>query len=34
MKLAVNLPLLVYWQALGEALAICKPLQLAARPAD
>jgi 3-hydroxyisobutyrate dehydrogenase len=29
MKLAVNLPLLVYWQALGEALAICKPLQLA-----
>jgi 3-hydroxyisobutyrate dehydrogenase len=31
MKLAVNLPLLVYWQALGEALAICKPLNL---PAD
>ena len=30
MKLAVNLPLLVYWQALGEALAICKPLQLPA----
>jgi 3-hydroxyisobutyrate dehydrogenase len=28
MKLAVNLPLLVYWQALGEALAICKPLNL------
>lgn len=28
MKLAVNLPLLVYWQALGEALAICKPLSL------
>lgn len=28
LKLAVNLPLLVYWQALGEALAICKPLQL------
>ena len=27
-KLAVNLPLLVYWQALGEALAICKPLGL------
>jgi 3-hydroxyisobutyrate dehydrogenase len=26
-----NLPLLVYWQALGEALAICKPLNL---PAD
>lgn len=31
MKLAVNLPLLVYWQALGEALALCKPLGL---PAD
>jgi 3-hydroxyisobutyrate dehydrogenase len=31
MKLAVNLPLLVYWQALGEALAICAPLNL---PAD
>jgi 3-hydroxyisobutyrate dehydrogenase len=30
MKLAVNLPLLVYWQALGEALAICKPLGLPA----
>src|SRR3954470_8808406 len=30
MKLAVNLPLLVYWQALGEALTICKPLELAA----
>src|ERR1700709_2608044 len=28
MKLAVNLPLLVYWQALGEALKICKPLGL------
>ena len=28
LKLAVNLPLLVYWQALGEALAICKPLKL------
>src|SRR4051812_19752910 len=28
MKLAVNLPLLVYWQALGEALAICRPLNL------
>lgn len=27
-KLAVNLPLLVYWQALGEALTICKPLNL------
>jgi 3-hydroxyisobutyrate dehydrogenase len=31
MKLAVNLPLLVYWQALGEALTICEPLNL---PAD
>src|ERR1700742_3130953 len=31
MKLAVNLPLLVYWQALGEAPTICKPLNL---PAD
>ena len=31
MKLAVNLPLLVYWQALGEALTLCKPLNL---PAD
>src|SRR5580700_9197416 len=30
MKLAVNLPLLVYWQALGEALTICKPLDLPA----
>src|SRR5207248_8492237 len=30
-KLAINLPLLVYWQALGEALTICKPLGL---PAD
>lgn len=30
MKLAVNLPLLVYWQALGEALTICKPLHLSA----
>jgi 3-hydroxyisobutyrate dehydrogenase len=28
LKLAVNLPLLVYWQALGEALTICKPLGL------
>jgi 3-hydroxyisobutyrate dehydrogenase len=27
-KLAINLPLLVYWQALGEALTICKPLDL------
>ena len=31
MKLAVNLPLLVYWQALGKSLTICKPLNL---PAD
>ena len=30
LKLAVNLPLLVYWQALGEALTICKPLNLSA----
>ena len=30
LKLAVNLPLLVYWQALGEALALCKPLNLPA----
>jgi 3-hydroxyisobutyrate dehydrogenase len=29
MKLAINLPLLVYWQALGESLTICKPLNLA-----
>jgi 3-hydroxyisobutyrate dehydrogenase len=28
LKLAVNLPLLVYWQALGESLTICKPLNL------
>jgi 3-hydroxyisobutyrate dehydrogenase len=26
MKLAINLPLLVYWQALGEALSLCKPV--------
>ena len=26
LKLAVNLPLMVYWQALGEQLALCKPL--------
>lgn len=30
MKLAVNLPLLVYWQALGEAISICQPLNLSA----
>jgi len=28
MKLAINLPLLVYWQSLGEALALIKPLGL------
>lgn len=28
MKLAVNLPLLVYWQALGEALSLCKSLEI------
>jgi 3-hydroxyisobutyrate dehydrogenase len=34
-KLASNLPLLVYWQALGEALLLCRPLGLdAARLMD
>lgn len=28
MKLAINLPLLVYWQALGESLALCRTLGL------
>jgi 3-hydroxyisobutyrate dehydrogenase len=28
MKLALNLPLMVYWQALGEALALSRPLGL------
>ena len=28
MKLAVNLPLMVYWQALGEQLALCKHLNI------
>lgn len=28
MKLAVNLPLMVFWQAFGEALALCAPLGL------
>jgi len=28
MKLAINLPLLIYWQALSEALALCAPLKL------
>ena len=32
MKLAVNLPLLVYWQALGESLALCRSLDLAPDP--
>jgi 3-hydroxyisobutyrate dehydrogenase len=31
LKLAINLPLLVYWQALGESLTICSRLNL---PAD
>ncbi|HEX9396014.1 MAG TPA: NAD(P)-dependent oxidoreductase [Burkholderiales bacterium] len=30
MKLAINLPLLVYWQALGEALSLIKHLNLGA----
>jgi 3-hydroxyisobutyrate dehydrogenase len=35
MKLAINLPLLVYYQALGEALSLCRPLGLdAARLMD
>ena len=28
LKLAINLPLLVYWQAVGEAIALCEPLKL------
>ena len=28
MKLAINLPLIIYWQALGEALALANPLGL------
>ena len=28
MKLAINLPLLVYWQALGEALSLCRSLDI------
>jgi len=28
LKLAINLPLLVYWQAVGEAIALCEPLGL------
>src|SRR5215472_5904937 len=30
LKLAINLPLLVYWQSLGEAFALCRPLGLPA----
>jgi len=32
LKLAVNLPLMIYWQALGEQLAVCKDLTI--DPAD
>jgi 3-hydroxyisobutyrate dehydrogenase len=28
MKLTINMPLMIYWQALGEALALCRPLKL------
>jgi 3-hydroxyisobutyrate dehydrogenase len=28
LKLAVNLPLMIYWQALGEQLAVCKELKI------
>ncbi len=28
MKLAINLPLSIYWQACGEALTLCEPLRL------
>jgi 3-hydroxyisobutyrate dehydrogenase len=28
LKLAVNLPLMIYWQALGEQLAMCQPLNI------
>lgn len=28
MKFAINLPLMVYWQALGESLALCRPLDI------
>jgi 3-hydroxyisobutyrate dehydrogenase len=28
MKLTINLPLMIYWQALGEALAMCRHLKL------
>jgi 3-hydroxyisobutyrate dehydrogenase len=29
MKLTINMPLMIYWQALGEALALCRPLGIA-----
>src|SRR5262249_58221918 len=28
MKLTINMPLMIYWQALGEGLALCRPLGL------
>jgi 3-hydroxyisobutyrate dehydrogenase len=28
MKLTINMPLMIYWQALGEALALCRPLNI------
>src|SRR6201999_992527 len=28
MKFTINMPLMIYWQALGEALALCHPLGL------
>ena len=28
MKFSINMPLMIYWQALGEALALCQPLGL------
>src|SRR5262249_59285437 len=28
MKLTINMPLMIYWQALGEAPALCPPLWL------
>lgn len=28
MKFTINMPLMIYWQALGEALALCRPLEL------
>src|SRR5207249_11625792 len=32
MKLAINLPLLAYYQALGEALSLCRSLDIAPEP--